>query len=101
MICYFDTSALVKIYHQEAGSETVKALYHSTTDQIVISNLAIPETFSTFQRKRRDGLISKKDMRVENLFQQRAGDLVMGLFTTPFCALAKTLLGDHNGWFIC
>ncbi len=55
MICYFDTSALVKIYHQEAGSKTVKALYHSATNQIVISNLAIPETFSTFQRKRREG----------------------------------------------
>lgn len=61
MIYYFDTSALVKIYHQEAGSETVKALYSSTTDQIVISNLTIPETFSTFQRKRKEALISRKD----------------------------------------
>lgn len=61
MIYYFDTSALVKIYHWETGSETVRALYDSATVQIVISNLAIPETFSTFQRKRRDRLISKKD----------------------------------------
>lgn len=64
MIYYFDTSALVKIYHQEAGSEAGKALYHSTTDQIVISNLTIPETFSTFHRKRKEALISKKDILV-------------------------------------
>ena len=61
MIYYFDTSALVKIYHGETGSETARKLYDSATVQIVISNLAIPETFSTFQRKRRDRLISKKD----------------------------------------
>lgn len=64
MIYYFDTSALVKIYHQEAGSEAGKALYHSTTDQIVISNLTILETFSTFHRKRKEALISKKDILV-------------------------------------
>jgi len=61
VIYYFDTSALVKIYHLETGSETVRTLYDSAAVQIVISNLAIPETFSTFQRKRRDGLLSKKD----------------------------------------
>lgn len=61
MIYYFDTSALVKIYHQEAGSQTVRAIYGSAKEQIVISNLAIPETFSTFHRKRRESLISKKD----------------------------------------
>ena len=61
MIYYFDTSALVKIYHREAGSEAVKALYRSNRDQIIISNLAIPESLSTFQRKRRDGLTNKKE----------------------------------------
>jgi predicted nucleic acid-binding protein len=61
VIYYFDTSALVKIYHQEIGSETVINIYHTTKDQIVISNLAIPEIFSTFHRKRKEGLISRKD----------------------------------------
>ena len=61
MIYNVDTSALVKIYHQETGSDRARALYNSSEDQIVISNLAIPETFSTFHRKRREGLISKKD----------------------------------------
>jgi predicted nucleic acid-binding protein len=61
VIYYFDTSVLVKVYHREAGAEAVKVLYRSTTDQIVISNLAIPETFSAFHRKRRDGLMNKKE----------------------------------------
>ncbi len=81
MICYFDTSALVKIYHQEAGSKTVKALYHSATNQIVISNLAIPETFSTFQRKRREGLISKKDVRA--VLKRFFADITTRFTVTP------------------
>ncbi len=81
MIYYFDTSALVKIYHREAGSETVKALYNSIPDTIVVSNLAIPETFSTFQRKRRDGLISKKDSLA--VLRRFFADIVTRFIVTP------------------
>lgn len=64
MIYYLDTSALVKIYHWEEGSECVRTLYDSTTDQRVISNLSIPETFSAFNRKRIEGVLSEPEFRV-------------------------------------
>lgn len=64
MIYYFDTSALVKVYHTEEGSETMKTMYHSTSDRIIISNLAIPETFSAFHRKSREGVLSELEFRL-------------------------------------
>lgn len=35
MSCYFDTSALVKVYHDEAGSAAVRAIYQRA-EEIVL-----------------------------------------------------------------
>ena len=81
MTYYFDTSALVKIYHKEIGSETVRNIYDAATNQIVISNLTIPETYATFQRKRKDGLISKKDALV--VLRRFFADIIRRFTVTP------------------
>ncbi len=57
MIYYFDTSALVKIYHTEAGSATVQPIYRGT-DEIIISELGKIEYLSTVHRKYREREIS-------------------------------------------
>ena len=36
---YFDSSALVKLYHPEAGSETVDAIYQRDENRLVVSSL--------------------------------------------------------------
>ena len=53
MSYYIDTSALVKIYHTEAGSATVQQIYRGT-DEIVISELSKIECLSTVYRKYRE-----------------------------------------------
>ncbi len=63
MIYYLDTSALVKVYHPEEGSECVRTLYDSPVDQRVISNLSLPETFSSFHRKRVEGVLSDPEFQ--------------------------------------
>jgi predicted nucleic acid-binding protein len=50
---YFDTSALVKVYHSEAGSPIVQQIYRGA-DEIVISELAKIECLSTIHRKYRE-----------------------------------------------
>ena len=50
MTYYFDTSALVKVYHTEAGSATVQPIYRGT-DEIIISELGKIEYLSTVHRK--------------------------------------------------
>lgn len=53
MIAYFDTSALVKRYMQEADSDQVLALW-STAQTRAVSRLAFAETFSAARRKQRE-----------------------------------------------
>jgi predicted nucleic acid-binding protein len=48
---FFDTSALVKRYYPESGTQTVDSLIESSETKIVISSLSIIETTSAFRRK--------------------------------------------------
>ena len=49
-LLYFDTSALVKRYYEEPGTEAVDALIEGD-DTVVISSLSVVETVSAFRRK--------------------------------------------------
>ena len=50
---YFDTTALVKIYHREIGSDQVIGIYNGE-DNITISELGAIEFISTIYRKHRE-----------------------------------------------
>ena len=56
---YLDTSALVKLYHQEAGTEQVEALFKQSDSILVVSELAEVELYSTLARKVRAGEIDE------------------------------------------
>lgn len=60
---FLDTSALVKIYHQETGTEKVLELYKSRKN-IVISQLSKIEFIATIHRKFREKEINGKTVRV-------------------------------------
>ena len=45
---FFDTSALIKLYHQEIGFEKTRSLYNEPTAEIYISQLAYTEVYSAF-----------------------------------------------------
>lgn len=57
MTYYFDTSALVKIYHREPGTERVLPIYKSH-DTISISELSRIELLATVARKYREHTIT-------------------------------------------
>ena len=50
---FLDTSALVKIYHRESGTDTVLGLYQST-NELMISELSQVEFVSSVHRKYRE-----------------------------------------------
>lgn len=58
MKLYLDSSALIKRYIHEAGSEEVLNLC-AKADQLILSVLCVPETISTFQRLKREKLMSQ------------------------------------------
>jgi predicted nucleic acid-binding protein len=70
MTVYFlDTSALVKRYHREPGSEVVDALFAEQDRHIIISDLSIIEFGSALTKKVREGEITpEKYYRALGLF---------------------------------
>ncbi len=60
MIFFFDTSALIKRYIVENGSEKVDNLF-KTASQIIISPVTKIETCSTINRLKVENAISKED----------------------------------------
>ena len=49
--CFFDTSALVKRYYPESGTETVDELVEDPDRVVIITTLSVVETASAFRRK--------------------------------------------------
>ncbi len=62
-IYFFDTSALVKRYHQEAGTDVVDTAFDSEDTTKLISDLGVIEFYSAFAKKVRTGEITKEDFR--------------------------------------
>ncbi len=63
MICYLDTSALVKLYVHEQGSETVHELVDAAS-VIATSKVAYPEARAALARSFREGTLIEKDYRL-------------------------------------
>lgn len=61
---YLDTSVLVKLYHQEAGTDQVEALFTQPEYSLSISELAAIELHSTVARKLRTGAISEEAFEI-------------------------------------
>lgn len=69
---YLDTSALVKVYHREIGTETMLELYRGS-DTLFLSELAKIELLSTVYRKYREHSITQETLEV--LVQKFEDDL--------------------------
>lgn len=65
---YFDTSAIVKLYLEERGSDLLREVL-AGGDPLVTSALAYVETRAAFARQHREGRLTKADVRgvVEDL----------------------------------
>jgi uncharacterized protein len=103
LILYLDTSAIVKLYAEEAGSEIMRRAIVDC-DLIAISLLSYAETRSALARKARGGEITRADLnnyrheferdwsRIHRLpigatLIRRAGDLAEELALRAFDAL--------------
>jgi len=62
MICYYDTSALVKLYVEEEGSE-LAAAYSRKSLFVATSRVAYAEARSAFARAWREGVLGDQEYR--------------------------------------
>lgn len=96
---FLDTSAFVKRYHPETGSDRVLALFDRPENRIYVSRLTLPETRSAFALKVRTGHIAESAAAA--LWIQVLADLASGIFEAiPVLdlhyQLAEELLGRHG-----
>ncbi|HEY2414078.1 MAG TPA: type II toxin-antitoxin system VapC family toxin [Pirellulaceae bacterium] len=96
---FLDSSALVKRYHQESGTEEVERLFQRTGDRLFISRLALVEIHSCFARLVREGVLAAGDFgslvaRVEA--DVASGLLIVAALSNPRLNEASVLLGTHG-----
>ena len=79
---FFDTSALVKWYHLELGSERVNAIFDDQGNVLIISELALVEMAPVLQRKRNRGEITLQAMN--DALAQFANEILSDLIVAGY-----------------
>ena len=77
-LLFFDTSALVKRYYEEPGTESVDSLIEDDRT-VIISSLAVIETLSAFRRKYNRDEIGLDDMNalLASFFREALDEFVI------------------------
>jgi predicted nucleic acid-binding protein len=95
---FFDSSALVKLYHFESGTPAVEQILHTSENQVRISRLTVAELTSAFAIKVRTQSITRED--ADLLLRQFRGDIAAGkievfsIADSEF-AIAEELVGRY------
>ena len=93
---YFDSSALVKRYVEEPGSDMVQSLLDRGTS-IATSKLAYPEIVSALTRKQRSGELTKRFLQaVIDQFEVDWAGMVVVEFHDELLPTVKSLLMKHQ-----
>lgn len=96
MNIFLDTSALVKRYVKESGTDQLLEILKNA-DQIFVSILAIPETFSLINRlKREKNLEAAEYQRLKNLIAQDFSNLQICELSPEVIKESITILEHHQ-----
>jgi len=88
MRVFFDSSAFVKRYVREAGTDAVLQWCDQATE-IILSGIALPEIISTFCRLQREGKITETQYRqLKSLLMADIEDAALGDLTPVVLAQA-------------
>jgi predicted nucleic acid-binding protein len=97
---FFDSSALVKLYHPELGSPGVEAAFHKANRRIVISRLAGVELHSALSLKTRTGRLAMAEailLRTRFLADVAAGAIVVVAIDESHYSIAENLIVQYGG----
>ena len=93
---YFDSSALVKRYIEESGSDVVQSLLDRDTSAAT-SKLAYPEILSALTRKQRSGELTRRSLQAAvNQFEADWEGIVVVEFHDELLPTMKSLLLKHH-----
>jgi predicted nucleic acid-binding protein len=101
--CFFDSSALIKLYHPELGSQRVAALFGGADGSIIISRLAGVELHSALALKTRTGHLDNERsaaLRIRFLNDVASGAIALVAVSEFHYPAAERLIiryGDRQG----
>jgi predicted nucleic acid-binding protein len=96
MTYFFDSSALVKWYHDEAGTRKVSQVLAETSHAVWISELAIAEVQSAFYRRSRLGEIDRDALtQALTSFKESMGRFRLEPVGTSVIDSAVSLMAKH------
>jgi uncharacterized protein len=94
---FFDTSALIKLYHQEDGTETVDQLVEKDQPTIVVSDLTVVEMVSALAKKVRTQEITAETFHTAVAAFEQDVTAFENHATTPTIMLAARQLLKKRG----
>jgi len=92
---FIDTSALVKLYHDEVGAEAVREIFADSQSTCFISRLCVLETQSALIRKIRERQIDEEQFSIYRVgFLGDVADEIVRVYRTPphYLRTAESLL---------
>lgn len=96
MILYLDTSSLLKLYVEEAGTSDVQARVEAA-DVVATSVIAYPEAHAAFARRHREGALTRSEFQgALERFRDAWSHLLALLVSVPIARRAGTLAINHR-----
>ncbi len=93
---FFDTSALVKLFQAEEGSELVEEIVNDPKNELWVLDLVRIEFFSSIYRRYRNKDISENDLEVViDSFNEQLIEFNQELLGTAVLFEAEQLMSDH------
>lgn len=94
MNAFIDTSVMIKVYLEEAGSLQARDLFRSS-DVVVSSVLLYPEMHATFARKARAGADPERLKTARESFEIDWPSFLVVSIDQPLLAICRQLLERH------
>ena len=96
MIVYLDSSALVKLYVNEVGSDLTRGLLASAS-VVAASTVAYPETRAAFARLAREGLLGGTELQTIRELLRADWQAMLVVPVSPALALDAGELAERRG----
>lgn len=98
MKAFLDTSSLIKLYHQEVGSDAVMKVLSNGVEEIFLSELSTLEFRSALWKKSREREVEEKvAIEVIKCFQNDSDDFRWILLQSDIVESASHLLMKYGG----
>ena len=95
---FYDTSGLIKLYHQEVGTEWVERIFNDKNNTIIISELSTVEFYSTLTKKVRMQKITKeaKEEALKNFHKDCRERFIINPLDAGTIKKAKEIIGSYG-----